>query len=222
MARSEKGTPGWQKPCGEFPERTSARTARHGSSGGWKRGYQYIPPKDREKATVNMQVALPYFPTSGPPRIANGNSASNPGYCLVYDHEKGQPPRTGQCFAAGTRVLTPGGMRAIETLRKGDLVLSGGDAQGLPAIDAIVSVYQSTASQTLRLLAGGESIVTTPGHPFAQPDTRWTKAGDLKVGDLILTSGGTVAIDAIESGPAQDVWNLELAESHRYLVANLV
>jgi hypothetical protein len=185
------------------------------------RGYQYIPPKDREKATVNMQVALLYFPTSGPPRIANGNSASNPGYCLVYDHEKGQPPKTGQCFAAGTSVLTPDGMRAIETLRKGDLVLSGGAAQGVRAIDSIVSVHRSTALQTIRLLAGGESIVTTSGHPFAQPAARWTRAGDLKVGDLILASGGTVAIDAIESGPAQVVWNLELAESHRYLVGQL-
>ena len=27
------------------------------------RGYKYIAPKDRDKATVDMQVALPYFPT---------------------------------------------------------------------------------------------------------------------------------------------------------------
>ena len=56
------------------------------------RGYKYIPPKDRDKATLDMQVALPYFPSSGPARVANGNSAGNPGYCMVYDHEKDHAP----------------------------------------------------------------------------------------------------------------------------------
>ena len=40
-----------------------------------KRGYKYIAPKDRDKATLDMQVALPYFPSHGPARVANGNSA---------------------------------------------------------------------------------------------------------------------------------------------------
>ena len=30
------------------------------------RGYKYIPPKDRDKATVDMQVALPVLPHLGP------------------------------------------------------------------------------------------------------------------------------------------------------------
>ncbi len=42
------------------------------------RGYKYIPPKDRDKATVDMQVALPYFPSSGPAQITNGGGSQQP------------------------------------------------------------------------------------------------------------------------------------------------
>ncbi len=112
-----------------------------------KRGYKYIAPKDRDKAILDMQVALPYFPTSGPARVANGNSASNPGWCMLWDHEKNRPPVAGQCFAAGTPVLTPGGVQAIETLRCGDRVRGGSAGDGRRRAETIVAVHQSTASR---------------------------------------------------------------------------
>ena len=130
-------------------------------------------------------------------------------------------PILGKCFAAGTPVLTPEGGRAIETLRSGDRVLTAGDSPGTPRIAAIVSVHESKASHTLRLQVGGESIVTTEGHPFARPGKGWVRAGDLKPGDAILASGGPVRVEAVEPGATQTVWNLKLAESHSYLVGRL-
>ncbi len=182
------------------------------------RGYKYIPPEDRDKATVDMRVALPYFPSSGPARVANGNGTNNPGYCIVYDHEKGQPPTVGQCFAAGTQVLTPEGGQRIETLRPGDRVVSVGETSGARRIASIVAVHQSAASRTIRLVAGGEAVVTTEGHPIARPDGGWIRAGDLKPGDQVVAGDRLARVEAIESGPAQPVWNLELAEGHSYLV----
>ncbi len=183
-----------------------------------KRGYTYIAPKDRDKVTFDMQVALPYLPASGPARVANGNTISNPGYCIVLDHEKGAPPKTGQCLAAGTPVLTPAGVQTIESLHCGDRVMSGPDADGVRHAETIFAVQQSTASMTLRLTVGGDSIVTTGGHPFAKLGHGWIRAGDLKAGDQILSASGPMRVEAISPEPAQTVWNLKLAQGHCYLV----
>jgi hypothetical protein len=187
------------------------------------RGYKYIAPKDRDKPTLDMNVALPYFPTSGPPQITNGNAGSigNAGYCMLYDHEKGRPPVLGKCFAAGTSVLTPAGARKIETLRSGDTVLTGGDSPECQETASIVSVEQSTASRTLRLLVGGEVIVTTEGHPLAKAGFGWMRAGDLKPGDFILTKSGCIRVETVELGPGQVVWDLGLSGSHTYFAGRL-
>jgi len=182
-----------------------------------RRGYTYIPPKDRAKATVDVQVALPYVPSGGPPRVNQGGQ-SGAGWCLLWDHEKGQPPILNKCFAAGTRVLTPGGHRAIETLRDGDLVLTGRGPDGAERTASILSVHQSAASRTLRLVASGDVIVTTDGHPFRKAGAGWTRAGDLKAGDEVLAINGSARVDSIEVQDGATVWNLRLNESSAYLV----
>ena len=77
-----------------------------------KRGYKYIPPKDRDKATVDMQVALPYLPTAGPARIANGNSVEQPRVLHGLGSRKGSAAQNWAVFCRrDTPVLTPGGFR---------------------------------------------------------------------------------------------------------------
>jgi Pretoxin HINT domain len=185
------------------------------------RGYKYIPPKDRDKPTLDMQVALPYFPSSGPARVANGNGVGNAGYCMIYDHEQGKPPRLDKCFGAGTRVWTPAGAQVIETIRCGDRVLTGNVTAGTRQVSSVISVHRSTAPRTLCLIAGGETIVTTEGHPFAKVGIGWTRAGDLQPGDELLANCGPVRIESVEIGAARDVWNLKLAEVNTYLVGRL-
>ena len=110
-----------------------------------RQGYSYIPPEKRTKQTVNVQVALPYVPQSGPEVITASSGGPQPKFCMIWEHDKGQAPKHDICFAAGTLVLTPDGRQAIEGLRPGDLVLTGdrpGDA-GRPA--SILDVYQFQA-----------------------------------------------------------------------------
>ncbi len=76
-------------------------------------------------------------------------------------------PSLDKCFAAGTPVLTPDGVQRIETLRPGDRVVSVGETPNARRIASIVAVHQSAARRTIRLVAGGEAVVTTEGHPFA-------------------------------------------------------
>jgi Pretoxin HINT domain len=183
-----------------------------------KRGFTYIPPKDRDKVTVDVQVALPYVPKSGPATAGAGGGGSGGGWCMLWEHDKGQQPRWGKCFTAGTAVLTPGGPRPIESLHAGELVLSGDGCNGAAHATPIIAVHRSSASRTLRLVVGGEAIGTTEGHPFAKLGNGWTRAGELKPGDEILATSGRARVEAIESGPSQTVWNLQLGGSHSYLV----
>ena len=207
-----------------------------------RRGYAYIPPDERPKTTLDMQVALPYVPQSGPPAPTSGGGGgsflwshwwisaiehvaggggSHPGWCLIWDHEKGRKARTDQCFAAGTWVLTPQGPRAIETLRAGDSILAADELgrDGSPA--TILSMHRSSASRTLRLVVSGEAIVTTAGHPFWKPGTGWTRAGDLAPGDSVVAGNGPARVEAIEACEGQTVWNLRLSGASCFRVGRL-
>jgi hypothetical protein len=187
-----------------------------------RRGYAYVPPADRPKGTVDVQVPLPYVPKSGPAVVTSGGGGGGgSGWCMVWEHEKGQKPRTGSCFATGTPVLTPEGPRAIESLRPGDRVLTGDGSRGSGRVATILSAHQSDSPRTLRLLVNGEAIVTTHGHPFWKCGTGWTRAGDLEPRDEVLTINGPASVQSIEEHQGGSVWNLRLSEHSRFFAGRL-
>jgi intein/homing endonuclease len=69
-------------------------------------------------------------------------------------------------------------------------------------------------------------LKVTDVHPFyvrksaTSNDYAWTKAKDLKVGDMLLMSDGNlVKIDKINHYNNQEtVYNLEVADNHNYFV----
>ena len=181
-------------------------------------GYTYSPPKDPGKPTVEVQVALPYAPRSGPPRIADAGATPSRQYCMIWTHLKDQVPKLDKCFATGTLVLTPAGYRAIETLSAGDLVVTGDRPAGIRRVSAIDSVHRGHSARTLRLVISGEVIVTTEGHPFMKPGTAWTRAGDLQPGDEVLAIGAKVRVERCEVAASNTVWNLRLAGGSTFTV----
>ncbi len=76
------------------------------------------------------------------------------------------------CFVAGTKILIPDGEANIEDLKVGDLVLT---ETGIHPIKATIS---STAETIKLVLNTGESMITTPNHPFKVGDA-WIPAKDL-------------------------------------------
>jgi hypothetical protein len=183
------------------------------------RGYSYVPPKQQSRATIDMEVALPYVPASGPPNLtAGGGGGGGRGWCLIWDKEKGQPPQTHQCFAAGTSVLTADGTRAIETLNAGDRVLTAEKPERGMGSAMVVRVHRSRSPGTRRIVLPDETIVTTDGHPFWKYGSGWTRAGDLKPGDALFARGGPVPIASVESSAEKTVWNLELSDGSGFFV----
>jgi hypothetical protein len=190
-----------------------------------RRGYKYIAPAERTKPTLNVQVALPYVPQAGSPLITEGGGGGapgGPGYCLIYDHEKGQRPKLKPCFAAGTTVETPDGPRAIESLKPGDLVLTGDSPlEGTTRRGRVEVVHRSTSDRTLALTIGGETLVATQGHPLWKLGQGWVPAGALQVGDRVATRSGSMRVEAIEMRPGSEVWNLEIADGATYQVGRI-
>ncbi len=85
----------------------------------------------------------------------------------------------GDCFVRGALVSTPDGLRPIEDIEVGDLVL---DAAGTAV--PVVEAYENPASELVRVTwATGQSMVVTPGQRFRTVNDDltpgWTAARDL-------------------------------------------
>jgi hypothetical protein len=83
-------------------------------------------------------------------------------------------------------LLTPDGSKLIEDFRPGDLVLSAPEDNAYATAEPkeVEEVFESRA-QIWELRAGGQTILTTEGHPFFVQGQGWTSACDLEPGDLL-------------------------------------
>jgi RHS repeat-associated protein len=97
----------------------------------------------------------------------------------------------GACFTAGTPLLTPDGTKPIEQFQPGDRVLARDENNPAGPVEAKiveeVFVYQS---QAMYLTVGGRRIGTTSEHPFYVLLRGWTKAAELRTGDVLIGHDG--------------------------------
>jgi hypothetical protein len=99
------------------------------------------------------------------------------------DKESPPPPCHPGCFPAGTLVATPGGPRAIETIRPGDAVtLLGGDGALLSG--SVGSTFQ-TCNRLVEVRTDGGELLTTETQPLALRDGGFRRAGELAEGDVV-------------------------------------
>ena len=144
---------------------------------------------------------------------------------------------SGNCFAAGTRVLTgptvdgSPAMKNIEDVRVGDLVLTKDqyDENGALVLRPVRQVFRRT-SDHLRVLdiegdnGNVETLSTTDEHPFWAEGRGWTLAGDLRPGDRVQESDGTwqsvLGSTRIERPEGVAVYNFEVEGEHTYFVAD--
>jgi hypothetical protein len=129
------------------------------------------------------------------------------------------------CFAAGTPVDTPSGLRAIETLQRGDLVYGFDVQRGERTMERVLEVERKlTAGGLVRMRLGDGSFVdVTPEHPVWTEDGGFVRVAELASGDKLLTAGGKRAeLTSLESLATEDgwveVWNLVVTGSHTYFV----
>jgi hypothetical protein len=129
--------------------------------------------------------------------------------------------RFGNCFVAGTPVLTVDGTKAIEDIDIGDKVWSRNLEAGVDELQVVEQTFVEEASTLYHLTVAGSVLATTGGHPFMVRGRGWTIASELQVGDLLVTQDGTEVIEAIAIEHLDHpvaVYNFHVATHHNYYV----
>jgi hypothetical protein len=144
-------------------------------------------------------------------------------YCPIDDACESRTACTGgSCFAAGTPVtLADGSEKPIEAIAVGDQVLSYDEALGVFAAGTVERTFVHDDTEVLLRVNG--VLVTTPNHPFFV-NGKWTLAGELRSGDVLLgVSGQVEQVTTLETlaGPAT-TYNLEVGPHHDYFAGGVL
>lgn len=156
---------------------------------------------DRPVTVYNLEVDGPHT------YFANG----------IAVHNKG-----GGCFAPGTRVATPAGPRAIETLQLGEQVLAAQpDGSLVPA--EVTGVYLNFTPLLILHTDAGD-LRTTEEHPLLTASGQFLPASEMVVGHrLARASGGFAEVRSIthqaEPGP---VYTLQVAGPHTFVAEGFI
>ncbi|QDV72575.1 polymorphic toxin-type HINT domain-containing protein [Botrimarina mediterranea] len=151
-------------------------------------------------------------------------------YDVTYTHqrvtatptyERIPPPPPGQrceCFVAGTPVWTRDGKQAIETLKAGDLVMARDPHRGGIVYRVVTETTVREPSPMVEVVAGGESIHATVGHPFWVIGSGWTMAKELSEGDILSTIDGPVVVSSVNEYENATAYNLVVEGAANYYV----
>jgi hypothetical protein len=109
------------------------------------------------------------------------------------------PDKQGGCFIKGTRVHTREGLKAIEAIQVGDYVLSSlDDGSGKSEYRQVVNTFKHLKKRIFEIShripgKSGPSftIAATGNHPFWVDGIGWTRADELKNGQVLRVADGS-------------------------------
>lgn len=141
----------------------------------------------------------------------------------VAECRSGACMRPGQCFGAGTPVLTASGEKRIEQIASGDIVLARDPETGATTFERVAQTFVREAAVIDLVIRGDreEHLTVTQEHPFFVPGRGFRAASDLVAGDEVATATGTARVIALASlGEPTTVYNFEVEHAHTYFVGH--
>lgn len=123
-----------------------------------------------------------------------------------------------ECFVRGTPVVTRRGLRAIETVRVGDLVLSRDVPTGELSWKPVLRTTTRQPRPTYEIALDDESVRCTGGHLLWVSGKGWTKASQLKAGDVLHGAASPAVVMKIEQRPEETTYNLAVEATQTYFV----
>lgn len=136
----------------------------------------------------------------------------------------GAATSTMKCFVAGTLILTAAGYVAIETVKAGDKVISTDPDTMKVAEKTVLETFAHETMEIVHLTINGETITSTPDHPFYVQDAGFVAAGDLYIGDKLLDAdGNTLLVEDMKVEKLNEpvkVYNFKVEDFHTYHVSN--
>ena len=152
-------------------------------------------------------------------RIFSAAAQVGTAICGAYTAAKGG----NVCFVAGTQVETADGSTAIENIKEGDRVFAANPETGEVAYKKVVRTFVNETNELVEVTVNGETIKSTPSHPFYVPQKGWTSAISLRAGDiLVLSNGEYVIVEQIQHELLENpvtVYNFEVEDYHTYYVS---
>ena len=132
--------------------------------------------------------------------------------------------RRGGCssFNAKTLVSTDEGEQPIVSLQVGDRVLAWNQETGEIGYYTVTDTHLHLDHTLVYLTIDGETILTTPEHPFFTESGQWVGAGELQIGSRVQQIDGdlgTVRKVAVVDQP-QVMYNLSVAEANTFVVGD--
>lgn len=124
----------------------------------------------------------------------------------------------GECFAAGTPVLTSRGFRPIESVRAGDLVFARHTPTGALVIKPVLRGTERPPAATVLIDVGGEQLQCTRGHLFWVAGSGWKKASEIQPGDVLHAAEQPAIVVDVQEAGRQVTYNLEVADCSTYFV----
>ena len=128
------------------------------------------------------------------------------------------------CFIAGTYVLALDGFKRIEDIVAGDKIMAADPDTFEIAEKTVLETYVRQVDKLVHITINGEEIVTTDNHPFYVQGRGFINAGNLLVGDkLVSVNGEDLIIEdyylELTEEPVS-VYNFQVEDFHTYFVGD--
>ena len=129
------------------------------------------------------------------------------------------------CFVAGTKVKTENGFKNIEDIKIGEKVYSFNLDNNEIELKEVLELIHSSAKDTYKLTIGGKTVEMTSKHQVYIVDKGWTRAYNIKIGDMMLSASGNKVkitnIEHIKYDEPIDTYNLAVEDNSNYFVTDI-
>jgi hypothetical protein len=126
--------------------------------------------------------------------------------------------RQGECFVAGTPVLTRRGLVNIEKIQVGDLVLAQQVDTGELAFKPVLRTTVRPPEKLVKLQVGRDTLEISKGHLFWVAGHGWNQARKLDSGMQLHCLKQSLPINSVEEGRQAETYNLIVDDFHTYFV----
>jgi hypothetical protein len=129
-----------------------------------------------------------------------------------------RPPGFHSCFAKGTLVWTKTGLKEIETLESGDLVLAQNVDTGEIKYEPVLTRTNRPAGPIVKVSTNGGDVYATTGHPFWVAGLGWRMPKELQHDAVLHCLTGATRVESVEPSTEAEAYNLVVAELNTYFV----